>query len=408
MQPMKWILQYLCEHPDEFVESRNEIIYNLDPDLPATFYLLMHTLREALLVDKDQCHFEALPSLIDNLYEVEEKRMNYVCMVRKKKLRCECLKEDSNALEKRVEHIIVALKREIMLQEIQKTPFNATKCIAALQFLFPLSPNDGIGGPLHPRPNYLKPLKYTDSPRTVLHELIIEAEEATKDEADKRRKRRSSTRTRSPSPSPARADCLDPLAKCEALQRQKEQIGWQSIRKSLASYLDTVDRHVKEMEAALFPLKQEYKNMGISEGECVLDRVGLVVFFRVALLRCVIWTCPIQLTSHPPLDPQIRPTHLCPPFSDLPYLSPLPCGHPRSRLPFDGPTDDVAHPAVPERHDAQEAWRARLRGRRRLRLHLVVRQPAHQTLQARERRGRRGTHSAHSAHSRQCHTAAGY
>lgn len=313
---MKWILQYLCEHPDEFVESRNEIIYtlinyltDLDPDLPATFYLLMHTLREALLVDKDQCHFEALPSLIDNLYEVEEKRMNYICMVRKKKLRCECLKEDSNALEKRVEHIIVALKREIMLQEIQKTPFNATKCIAALQFLFPLSPNDGIGGPLHPRPNYLKPLKYTDSPRTVLHELIIEAEEATKDEADKRRKRRSFTRTCSPSPSPARADCLDPLAKCEALQQQKEQIGWQSIRKSLASYLDTVDRHVKEMEAALFPLKQEYKNMGISEGECVLDRI----------LKYDLHTSPISPISPPsPVDTHDPDYHSMAPLTTWP------------------------------------------------------------------------------------------
>lgn len=154
---MKWILQYVCEHPEEFNQSRNEIIYStyihacmqpqksfnsfkpmtiashplhysfqpppalvnyiadVDSSRPATFYLLMHTLREAVLVDKAQCDFDDLPVLVDHLYEVEEKRKAYIDMVHKQKLQCECLQEDPVALEKRVEHIIVALKREVRL-----------------------------------------------------------------------------------------------------------------------------------------------------------------------------------------------------------------------------------------------------------------------------------------------------
>ncbi|RUS14568.1 hypothetical protein BC937DRAFT_93628 [Endogone sp. FLAS-F59071] len=286
MQAMKWILQYVCEHPEEFNQSRNEIIYTLvnyiadvDSSRPATFYLLMHTLREAVLVDKAQCNFDDLPVLVDHLYEVEEKRKAYIEMMRKRKLQCGCLQEDPVALEKRVEHIIVALKREIVLHEIQKTPFNAAKCIATLHFFFPLVSTTDLDGPIHPRPRYRQLLKYSISPRTTLHELIIEVErhveKAAKEKEEKYKQNEScsgSSSARSCSPEPAN-DPVDVLATCEPLHHQMTQIGWHSICKSLASYLDTVDRHVKEMEAVLFPLEQEYKSMGISEAECVLERL---------------------------------------------------------------------------------------------------------------------------------------
>lgn len=219
-QPLHDLLSLVCDDA-----SRPEIM---------PVYLLAAGCRAIFSMDLENTYFEEAMAGLEHLDQLEGIRNNHARILVQSGAsgaRRKNLEKFDRETTKLFEFTCLALRRWILIHEVELTPFEHFNCIALINILFPAGSLGNIA-----------------KERAASMRMLSGVKKCVKDG--------------------------DPVSACKDLTSYKSGSPWSNTYRALEKYLEMANSFISGVDQVMDPVPADLKEMGIRRDQCVLHRIS--------------------------------------------------------------------------------------------------------------------------------------